>query len=102
MRIPRIFLTFLAVIVLGSGVGLDPGHAQTPEQRTGLRVVGQGRVSAQPDIATVSLGASVLRERPDVAFERTEQLIAAAVAAMRRQGVAERDITTQMAEYRLY
>ena len=94
MRARRLFVTFLAVMMLTSGLGLGLAGAQTPEQRTGLRVIGQGQVSAQPDIAVVSLGASVLRERPDVAFERTEQLIAAAIAAMQAQGVAERDITT--------
>lgn len=92
MHIRYVLIALLAIIVLGSGLGV--AGAQTPEQRTGVRVIGQGQVSAQPDIAVVSLGAAVLRERPDVAFERTEQLIAAAIAAMRRQGVAERDITT--------
>jgi uncharacterized protein YggE len=87
-------LSFLAIIVVGSGLGLSLARAQTPEQRTGVRVIGQGQASAPPDIAVVSLGASVLRERPDVAFERAEQLIAAAIAAMRSEGVAERDITT--------
>jgi uncharacterized protein YggE len=69
-------------------------QAQVQEQRTGVRVTGQGQIVAQPDVVVISLGASVLRDRPDAAFDRAEQLIAAATAVMRENGVAERDIST--------
>ncbi len=83
---------FVLLVSIGASVGFV--HAQTPEQRTGVRVTGQGQIVAQPDLAVINLGASVLRDRPDAAFERAERLIAAATAVMRQNGVAERDITT--------
>ena len=51
-------------------------------------------MTAQPDVAVLTLSASVLRDRPDVAFDRTEQLVTAATAVLRAEGVAERDLST--------
>lgn len=62
-----------------------------------IHVVGQGQVRAAPDLALISLGASVLRDRPDVAFERAARLIAASIASMQDNGVpADRISTTSL------
>ena len=94
MRGRYVLLTTLVFLLVGVGGGLGLARAQVPDERTGVRVSGQGQVTAQPDVAIFNLSASVVRDRPDAAFDRTEQLITAATAVMREQGVAERDIIT--------
>lgn len=43
----------------------------------------------------MEIGASVLRERPDTAFDRAESLIDTLTARLRAAGVAEQDIVTR-------
>jgi uncharacterized protein YggE len=90
----RHVVVVLGVVLAAGGLGLGWAYAQVPGGQAGVRVVGQGRVATPPDVAVINLGASVLRERPDVAFDRAEQLITAVTAAARAQGVAERDVVT--------
>ena len=98
MRRRRVLLAPLivlaAAIVLALTLDVRSAPAQTPEPRTGIRVIGQGQVTAQPDVAVLTLGASVRRDRPDAAFDRVERLMAAAMEVFRANGVAERDIRT--------
>ena len=89
---PGVILTALIALTLALEVRSAP--AQTPEPRTGIRVIGQGQVTAQPDVAVLTLGASARRDRPDVAFDRVERLMTAAMEVFRANGVAERDIRT--------
>lgn len=94
MRNRYVMMLALVLVLVGSGVGLSIARAQVPDERSGVWVTGQGQVTAPPDVVVLNLTASVLRDRPDLAFDRTEQLITAATAALRNQGVAERDIVT--------
>ena len=90
IRFPVLPLVMLPLI---AAVAVRPVQAQ-PEQPSGIRVSGQGRITAQPDVAILNLGASLRRETPGAAFDRAEQLIAAATTSLRTNGVAEADITT--------
>ena len=99
MRAARVSLVLLAGVSLAVGVAVRPAAAQspapTPPQPTGIRVSGQGVVTAPPDIAVLNVGASVRRETPGEAFDRAEQLVNALFATLRANGVSERDIQTR-------
>jgi len=60
-----------------------------------LTVRGQGTVSVRPDVALVTMGASVRRETAQEAFDAANTAVAGLTAFLRAQGVAERDIATR-------
>ena len=91
MRRLLFLLTGLAGLAL-SGGALPAAKAQEPPE--GVRVRGEGLVVAAPDIATLTIGASVRRETPALAFGRAEQLAEALVQMFTAQGVAPADIQT--------
>lgn len=92
MRVRLGFAAVLAMLALGSLGGMVSAQ-QEPQPRV-VRVTGQGRIAAPPDVAILSIGATALRDRPDEAFDRVEGLIAALTERLRANGVAERDIIT--------
>ena len=71
---------------------LPPGHP--PVMGTRLDIVASGEVSAVPDIATV--GAGVVTQAPTAAaaMQANARSTATTVAAIRKAGVADRDIQT--------
>lgn len=89
----------LAALLVGILTIALPGSvsAQTPpEQPPQLTVRGQGNVSTRPDLAVVTLGASVRRESAGQAFNRSNELISQVFTALREQGIdTERDVTTR-------
>lgn len=95
MRVIRLLIPALAALALAGGPAGRPARAQEQEGPPRLSVRGQGVVTAQPDVAFLTLGASVRRETAGAAFGRTEQLIAALTDSLRANGVAERDIQTR-------
>ena len=90
----RIVLVLSALVVLTLGGGVLPSDARAQEPPEGVRVRGEGLVVAAPDIATLSIGASVRRETPVLAFRRAEELAEALVQMFTAQGVAATDIQT--------
>lgn len=99
MHVLRILLPIAATFVLGAVLTARPAGAQAPPPSppgpTGIRVTGQGVVTAAPDVAVVTLGASVRRETAGEAFDRAEQLVSALFAVLQTNGVPERDIQTR-------
>lgn len=93
MRLSRLLAVALAAAVLPVAVGVQSARAQ--EQPRGIRVSGQGIISAPPDVAFLTLGASVRRDTAGEAFNRAEELVAALTAVLTGAGVAERDIQTR-------
>ncbi|MBI2760153.1 MAG: SIMPL domain-containing protein [Chloroflexi bacterium] len=93
MRSLRFVLPVLTVFAVAGG--LSVGAASAQENPTGIRVRGQGVVTAVPDIAFLTLGASVRAETAGAAFDRTEQRVAALTDLLKSSGVAERDIQTR-------
>ena len=88
----------LAVLGLLGFVALAPRPADAQESQPlvpRLTVRGQGTVSVRPDIAIVTMGASVRRETSSEAFDRANELIATLNQVLRSNGVPERDVTTR-------
>jgi uncharacterized protein YggE len=61
---------------------------------TRLDVVAEGEVTRTPDIATISAGVVTQAATAGVAMSENAQRMAATVAALKRAGVADRDIQT--------
>jgi uncharacterized protein YggE len=72
-----------------------PAAAQEPLEVPSLTVRGQGTVSVRPDVALVTMGASVRRESAQEAFDAANSAVANLTAFLRAQGIAERDIATR-------
>jgi uncharacterized protein YggE len=59
-----------------------------------ISVSGAGSVNVNPDVAYVSLGVTTKNADPKAALEKNNQLIAEVISAVRKMGVAEKDIRT--------
>ncbi|MDX2235246.1 MAG: SIMPL domain-containing protein [Hyphomonadaceae bacterium] len=69
------------------------GHAMMLEG-TALTVSAEARASARPDIATITTGVVTEAPTAEAALAANAQRMAAVIAAIKRAGVAERDIQT--------
>jgi uncharacterized protein YggE len=67
------------------------GDAQT----RGISVAGEGRVSAKPDVALITLGVTALRPTVAEARESAAASLTGMIDAIKAGGVAEKDIQTQ-------
>ena len=106
-----IALVCALLVLLGGGVavglatfGLSTAQAETLHQdstipRT-ITVVGEGTVSASPDIATINIGIQVNDPDVKVATDKGDELMANLMDALKAEGVADKDIET--AYYNLY
>lgn len=92
-RLLRAFPLALTALLF-AGVAL-PRIASADETPAHLTVRGQGLVSVRPDVAVITMGANVRRETADDAFNQANTLIAMLNAALRAQGIAERDVQTR-------
>jgi uncharacterized protein YggE len=61
----------------------------------GISVNGHGEAQGQPDIARVTLGVETRSKVATEATDQANQQMAAVIAAIKQQGVADRDIRTQ-------
>ncbi|KQX19413.1 MULTISPECIES: SIMPL domain-containing protein [unclassified Sphingomonas] len=89
------FAVPLALALMAPASAQEPAHAGPPAiAGTRLDIVASGEVTAVPDIATV--GAGVVTQAPTAAAAMSENArrTAATVAAIRKAGVADRDIQT--------
>lgn len=93
-RLPR-FLPLLAIplvaVALAGPRAAAAQEAPTPQ----LNVRGQGIIAVRPDVALVTMGASVRRESAGDAFVRAQQLIAQVNEVLRANGVPESDVQTR-------
>lgn len=95
MRWKTTLIPLLAVGALLVVVGMPRAAAAADDGPPRLTVRGQGVVSVRPDVAVLTMGASVRRETAAAAFEQSNTLIAALTQTLREQGIAERDIQTR-------
>ena len=70
------------------------GHAMHMIEGTVLSVAAEGRVESAPDLATISLGVMTEGQTAAAAMAENARRMSALSAALRRAGVAERDIQT--------
>jgi uncharacterized protein YggE len=61
----------------------------------GISVSGHGEVLGQPDVARVTLGVETRSKVASEATEQANQQMSAVIAAIKQQGVADKDIRTQ-------
>lgn len=95
MSHPLRYVLWLLPVIVGAVLLMPrPAAAQEPEIPS-LTVRGQGTVSVRPDLAVVTMGASVRRETAQEAFDAANSAVAGLTAFLRAQGVAERDIATR-------
>jgi uncharacterized protein YggE len=95
--------TTLVLLILGTSFLSQTGRAQ-PARQTGadeagtqrtVSVTGAGRVSAQPDQATVRLGVQTEAESAADALAENSERMQALLEALRDAGVQDADIQTQ-------
>ena len=79
----------LLVVALVTGATV---RAQEPPN--GVRVRGEGAVTAAPDTATLNIGATVRRDTPAEAYDRTQQAAETLYRMFVDNGVQARDIQT--------
>lgn len=73
----------------------EPGNGNPPEHT--ISVSGHGKVLLTPDIADVTLGVTIQRDKVSTARDEAAAVMAAVIAALRNLGIAEADIeTTQL------
>ena len=65
------------------------------QQNTGIWVSGEGKVSAVPDIAILSLGVEAQADSVSEAHRQAASAMTAVLAELDRFGIAEKDIKTQ-------
>jgi len=104
-RMSQRFLTLGLLAVLVAGVLMTGmlGWLRTPVanaqdaasagSRT-ITVVGEGKVSIKPDTAHANIGVEVIKPTVKEASAENKTVIAAVLAALKEQGVAEKDIQT--------
>lgn len=87
----------VAALALGAALFVSPALAQErasePSAPT-LTVSAEGSVRAPPDIATLSLGVTTFNADASAAMAANAERMAALTQALRRAGVAQRDIQT--------
>ncbi|MBN8608574.1 MAG: SIMPL domain-containing protein [Caulobacterales bacterium] len=90
------FAVMATVAVPGAAVAqtVTPEHAQSGVQGTLLSVSAEGTSEARPDLATISLGVTTEGQTAQAALQENSRRMAALNQALRRAGIAERDIQT--------
>lgn len=91
-------LVLLLAVVGFSGCNGGPttiGTVDINSQQTGIWVSGEGKVTATPDIATLSLGIEAQAATVAEAQAQANTAMSAVMTALADNGVAEKDIQTQ-------
>lgn len=88
---------YLILVILGA-LFLSACEDQTiilpGDQQNQIYVSGTATIKAMPDIATIQIGVQTFHENVEEAVAENNRKAADIIAAMRQQGVAEKDIQT--------
>jgi hypothetical protein len=87
------FLAVTAAALLTLGAFSPLAHAADDDVRT-ISVQGSGSVSGKPDLAVARAGIESRGATPDEALSANTKVMTALMAAIKRSGVADRDIET--------
>jgi hypothetical protein len=93
----RSALPLLAAASAVPAIAQTPGPMMTPVPviaGTRLDIVAEGEVTRTPDVATISAGVVTQAATAGVAMSENGQRMSAAIAALKKAGVADRDIQT--------
>lgn len=98
----RLFGLCVVVVLLAVGLaGCAAGSTATPvevkmnSQQVGIWVSGEGKVTAVPDVATISLGISAQADNVSTAQSQASTAMDKVMKALADNGVAKKDIKTQ-------
>ena len=86
--------SFAALIAAAAFVPATVAAADTPLAGTRLDITAEGEVSRVPDLATISAGVVTQAATAGAAMSANARQMTAAIAALKRAGVADRDIRT--------
>lgn len=100
----RIKMISLVVLLAALAAACTTAQADTESESwagpRNITVVGEGKVSLKPDIATINVGAEVRADTVSEAKAEVDAQMASIVAALQEAGVAEKDIQTS--HYSIY
>lgn len=99
----RLVAAGLAAGILAAAIGgsvmteraVAASHPEDPAEHT-ISVTGTGRIIVSPDIADLRLGVSVTRPTVKAARAEAAQSMTRVLAALRKLGIAERDLQTTL------
>lgn len=83
-----------ALLLISPAMGQQPASSPSVSTGTRLDVVASGEVAAVPDVATIGAGVVSQAATAAAAMNDNARRTAATVAAIRKAGVADRDIQT--------
>ena len=85
----------LAALVMAMAVALAlPDGLRAQEMPGRITVTGEGKVSAAPDMAVLTLGVTAENAQADLAMQEMREGMAAVLARLEAAGIAERDVQT--------
>lgn len=101
-KIPAFSRLALSAVLLSASLaaGCAPAtqggaRCESPEQLQGLSVVGSGKVSVAPDLATIRFGVRESAPTATQASEAAGRKMQSVMAALKGVGIADKDIQTQ-------
>jgi uncharacterized protein YggE len=99
MRVRRLVWTTATLLVASALAGVGAPaliRAESTDPRPGtISVAGSGSVNTEPDTATTSFGVVTQGATAEEAMSRNSEEIAKVIEALRRAGVASKDLQTQ-------
>jgi len=95
MKSLRLAAAFAVALMMAPVASAQQPQVPVPAiQGTFLSVSAEGKVQGRPDMATISLGVQTEAPTAQAAVQANAQRMTALLAALRRAGIAERDIQT--------
>ncbi|WP_283133796.1 SIMPL domain-containing protein [Rhizohabitans arisaemae] len=96
-RPPLLRRTSAVVVSTAVALGLlaGPAFARVDPPTPEVRVSGEGRVLAVPDVLRLNAGVEVRRETAGLAYRAARDVAGRLMQALRGAGVADRDVSTQ-------
>src|SRR5512147_2099639 len=83
-------------IFAGPAMATSPTDGNNPAEHT-ISVSGTGKVVLTPDVADVSLGVTVQKDKASAARDEAARIMQAVIAALHGLGIADADVkTTQL------
>jgi uncharacterized protein YggE len=94
-RIGAVVALLAAAVALGAVVQPGSAHGSAAQPTDGITVTGTGTDSAAPDQATFSFGVQTEGASAKAALDANSAKMALVIAALKRAGIAEKDLQTQ-------
>src|SRR6266566_7108884 len=94
-RIGAVVALLAAAVALGAVVRPGSAHGSAAQPTDGITVSGTGTSRAAPDQATFSFGVQTEGASAKAALEANSAKMALVIAALKRAGIAAKDLQTQ-------